>query len=222
MARRLNVTVVIFNNRSYSILNVELARVRAQGAGPKANAQLDLSGPDLDFVQIASGLGVPAKRVDTAEQLAEVLPAAVAEPGPHLVEVVIAPTFSRRQCSLPCTLRPGVLPGAVDLASAVQRLNLRSRPSARAGGQACGRAGGGDDDGRDGGADGGSGGAGRPCGSSVVPPDDPAGWRPAEPRGRADALPQTVAELVPVTAGPAAGVPVTVAVLVNVAGSLFR
>ena len=36
MAReQLNVTVVIFNNRSYSILNVELARVRPTGPAPR-------------------------------------------------------------------------------------------------------------------------------------------------------------------------------------------
>ena len=34
---QLDVTVVIFNNRSYSILNVELARVKASGAGPKGS-----------------------------------------------------------------------------------------------------------------------------------------------------------------------------------------
>ncbi len=43
MAReQLNVTVVIFNNRSYAILNMELARVGAKNAGPHAKAQLDL------------------------------------------------------------------------------------------------------------------------------------------------------------------------------------
>jgi acetolactate synthase-1/2/3 large subunit len=122
MAReKLNVTVVIFNNRAYSILSVELARVRAQGAGPKAQAQLDLSGPDLDFVHLATGLGVPAQRVDTAEQLREALRQATAEPGPRLIEVVIAPTFSARQLrAMPYALRAlGVLPRP--LATAIQR-----------------------------------------------------------------------------------------------------
>jgi acetolactate synthase-1/2/3 large subunit len=91
MAReQLNVTVVIFNNRSYEILKVELARVGARGAGPKANAQLDLSGPDLDFVELGNGFGVPSARVDTAEALIDALRRAVAEPGPHLIEVVTA------------------------------------------------------------------------------------------------------------------------------------
>jgi acetolactate synthase-1/2/3 large subunit len=90
MAReQLNITVVIFNNRSYAILNIELARVGAQRAGPKANAQLDLSGPDLDFVKLGTGFGVSSRRVNTAEQLIDALDHAVAEPGPHLIEVVI-------------------------------------------------------------------------------------------------------------------------------------
>jgi len=89
MAReQLNVTVVIFNNRSYAILNVELARVGAKSAGPKAHAQLDLSRPDLDFVKLAGGFGVSGRRVDTAEELVDALQGAGAEPGPHLIEVV--------------------------------------------------------------------------------------------------------------------------------------
>jgi acetolactate synthase-1/2/3 large subunit len=122
MAReQLNVTVVIFNNRSYSILNVELARVRADGAGPKAHSQLDLSGPDLDFVGLATGMGVPARRVDTAEELAEAIGRAVAEPGPSLIEVVVSPVFSQRQLkAMPYALKAlGALPRPV--ASAIQR-----------------------------------------------------------------------------------------------------
>jgi acetolactate synthase-1/2/3 large subunit len=98
MAReQLDVTVVIYNNRSYGILNVELARVGAQQGGPKAAAQLDLSGPDLDFVSIGNGLGVPSQRVDSGESLVDALRRAIAEPGPHLIEVVIPVAFSQRQ-----------------------------------------------------------------------------------------------------------------------------
>jgi acetolactate synthase-1/2/3 large subunit len=122
MAREgLDVTVVLFNNRSYSILNVELARVRAKGEGPKAHAQLDLSAPDLDFAKVATGLGVPAVRVGDSEQLISALQRALAEPGPHLIEVVIAPTFSARQLrAMPFALRAvGVMPRPV--AEAVKR-----------------------------------------------------------------------------------------------------
>jgi acetolactate synthase I/II/III large subunit len=122
MAReQLNVTVVIFNNRSYGILNVELARVGAQGGGPKAGAQLDLSTPDLDFVEIAKGFGVPAVRADTAEALIDALGRAVAEPGPQLIEVVVPAVYSQRQLrAMPLAMKAlGSLPRPI--AAAVSR-----------------------------------------------------------------------------------------------------
>ena len=95
MAReQLDITVVIFNNRSYAILNIELERVGAKEGGPKAKSQLDLAGPDLDFVQIAKGQGVPAERPDSGEELVAALERAFAEPGPHLIEVVVPSVYS--------------------------------------------------------------------------------------------------------------------------------
>lgn len=86
----LNVTTVLLNNRAYAILRLELQRVGAQG-GPKANELLDLSRPDMDFVKIAEGMGVPATRATTAEELAEQLQRAFAEPGPHLIDAAVPP-----------------------------------------------------------------------------------------------------------------------------------
>ncbi len=90
MAREeLDVTTVIFANRSYAILNIELHRVGAQAEGPRAKAMLDLSRPDLDFVSMARGMGVPATRAVTAEDMAEQLGRALSTPGPSLVEAVL-------------------------------------------------------------------------------------------------------------------------------------
>jgi acetolactate synthase-1/2/3 large subunit len=107
MAReQLDVTVVIFNNRSYAILNIELERVGAKEGGPRAKSQLDLARPELDFVALARGLGVPALRVDTGEDLVGALERAVAEPGPHLVEVVVPSVYSGlRLRAMPHALR---------------------------------------------------------------------------------------------------------------------
>jgi len=92
MAREsLDVTTVVLNNRAYAILRMELSRVGAEAAGPKAGQLLDLSGPDLDFVSLAEGMGVPASRATTAEELAEQLAKALAEPGPHLIEAMVPP-----------------------------------------------------------------------------------------------------------------------------------
>lgn len=97
MAReQLNITVVIFNNRAYRILDVELVRVDGQAAGPNARALLELVNPDLDFVELGVGLGVPSRRVDTGEQLTDALDHAIAEPGPHLIEVVIPAVSTAR------------------------------------------------------------------------------------------------------------------------------
>jgi len=84
----LDVTTVIIANRSYAILNAELDRT---GAAPSKEAErlFDLSNPELDFVSIATGMGVPAERVDDAGALAKALEAAYAEPGPKLIEAVL-------------------------------------------------------------------------------------------------------------------------------------
>ena len=86
----LDVTTVIFSNRSYAILAMELERVgAAASAGDAARSLLDLSRPALDFTALAAGLGVPATRAITAAELAAGLRQALAEPGPHLIEAVL-------------------------------------------------------------------------------------------------------------------------------------
>ncbi len=86
---QLDVTAIVFNNRSYAILNIELERVGADKAGPKAKAQLDLSEPAIDFVSIASGMGMPAESVDTADDFSAALMNAFSEPGPHLIDAIV-------------------------------------------------------------------------------------------------------------------------------------
>ncbi len=86
----LDVTTVVYNNGAYDILRVELQRVGAGSApGPRALNLLDLSGPTMDFVKIAEGMGVSARRVTTAEEFADALRAAFAERGPHLIDAVV-------------------------------------------------------------------------------------------------------------------------------------
>jgi acetolactate synthase-1/2/3 large subunit len=89
MAReRLDVTVVILANRKYAILQLELANVGAT-AGATAMNMLDLGNPDLDWVQIATGMGVEAARADTMERFNELFAMANRRPGPFLIELVV-------------------------------------------------------------------------------------------------------------------------------------
>jgi len=86
---KLDVTTVIFANRSYGILNVELARVGARNVGPRALSMLDLRNPGLDFVKLANGMGVEATRAETIEAFEAQFADAMAQHGPRLIEVML-------------------------------------------------------------------------------------------------------------------------------------
>src|SRR5205814_4776739 len=63
MAREnLDVVIVIFANRRYQILEIEMRRTGAQGFGEIANGMIDIGRPDLDWIHLAAGMGVPATR----------------------------------------------------------------------------------------------------------------------------------------------------------------
>jgi len=90
MAReRLNVATIIFANRSYRILNVELARTGAGNPGPTAAAMLSLDNPAIDFVGLAKSMGVDAVRCETAEDFDRQLARMLAVDGPTLIEAAI-------------------------------------------------------------------------------------------------------------------------------------
>jgi acetolactate synthase-1/2/3 large subunit len=85
----LNVTTLICSNRSYNIIRVELKRAGFSTAGPAAARLTDLSNPDINWVQLSQGFGVPATAVFTVEELKAAFSRAIAEPGPHLIEIVL-------------------------------------------------------------------------------------------------------------------------------------
>jgi acetolactate synthase-1/2/3 large subunit len=85
----LDVTNVIFANRSYQILKGEFAGVGAGVPGAKARSMLEIDRPALDFVALAKGMGVPATRVIDADEFCTALARAVANAGPCLIEVAL-------------------------------------------------------------------------------------------------------------------------------------
>jgi acetolactate synthase-1/2/3 large subunit len=90
MAREgLDVTVVIWANRTYQILRGEFANVGAGSPGQRARDMLDINRPDLDWVALATGMGVPARRVTDCETLTQQLRHGLAEAGPYLIEAVL-------------------------------------------------------------------------------------------------------------------------------------
>jgi acetolactate synthase-1/2/3 large subunit len=85
----LDVTVVVFANNSYRILNIEMTRTGAGDAGPQAAKLLGLGDPNIDWVPLAKGLGLPAVRCETAEEFEKAFAAAMAQRGPTFIEAAI-------------------------------------------------------------------------------------------------------------------------------------
>jgi acetolactate synthase-1/2/3 large subunit len=82
----LDVKTLVCANRAYRILRLELARAGAREPGPAARAFTDLTGPELDWVSLARGMGVPGERADDCDALVPALRRALATPGPYLIE----------------------------------------------------------------------------------------------------------------------------------------
>lgn len=85
----LNVKTIVLNNSSYRILGIELMRAGVKEFSPLAKSLIGLSNPQIDWVSLSKGLGVPAVRVESAETLAKELSSALAEAGPQLIEAVL-------------------------------------------------------------------------------------------------------------------------------------
>jgi acetolactate synthase-1/2/3 large subunit len=86
---QLNVTTILCNNRSYRILGIELARAGVQAPGAQAERLIGLTGPPIDWVSLAKGMGVPAARAETGEDLTREFDRALRHSGPHLIEAIL-------------------------------------------------------------------------------------------------------------------------------------
>lgn len=85
----LDVTAVIFSNRSYEVLKFEFGRFGFADPGEKALSMFDLANPELNWCKLASGLGVAAVCATTAEEFSDHFSRCITEPGPRLIEAVI-------------------------------------------------------------------------------------------------------------------------------------
>jgi acetolactate synthase-1/2/3 large subunit len=90
MAREnLDITVLIFANRSYQILRGELTNVGVRNPGPRAIDMLSLDRPALDWVQMSKSMGVDAISVTDCEALEQAMQDALTNSGPNLIEVML-------------------------------------------------------------------------------------------------------------------------------------
>jgi acetolactate synthase-1/2/3 large subunit len=88
MAREgLKITTVIFANRDYAVLKREFSYLGVGNPGPRALDMFEIGRPDLDWVHLAKGMGVPAARVTSLEGFAKALREGFESEGPTLIEV---------------------------------------------------------------------------------------------------------------------------------------
>jgi len=88
MAREgLKVTTVIFANRDYAVLKREFSYLGVGDPGRRALDMFEIGCPDLDWVRLAKGMGVPARRVDSLEGFVGALREGFESQGPSLIEV---------------------------------------------------------------------------------------------------------------------------------------
>ncbi len=89
----LPVTFVVINNAEYNILK-RFMKSQTHYASVRANRfiAMDLTDPRIDFPALAASMGVPARRITRAGDIAPAIEAGIRSGAPNLVEVVVRAT----------------------------------------------------------------------------------------------------------------------------------
>lgn len=87
---RLPVTFVVINNREYNILK-NFMRSQQHYAAARLNQfiAMDIVDPEIDFLHLARSMGIPARRIDRAGDIAPAVKAGIESAGPNLIEVPV-------------------------------------------------------------------------------------------------------------------------------------
>ena len=88
---QLPIVFVILVNREYRVLkhNIDVYRQKFGISSQEPYAEMDLTGPNLGFVEMAAGMGVAATRVTNADGIKAAIQAAFKIQRPHLIEVAV-------------------------------------------------------------------------------------------------------------------------------------
>lgn len=82
-----NITNIILDNQSYGVLEMELGRVGAKGAGEKAYSMLDLSSPSIDFQKLGASMGLEAYEASSVDEFRKYLKRSLDNEGPSLIHL---------------------------------------------------------------------------------------------------------------------------------------
>ena len=79
------------NNREYNILkNFMRGREGYVAARTNRFIAMDLDQPAIDYLALAHSMGVPARRIDKAADIAPAIEAGIASGKPNLIEIMIS------------------------------------------------------------------------------------------------------------------------------------
>ena len=89
----LPVTFVVMNNREYNILK-NFSKSQPHYLSPRANRfiAMEITDPPIDFLALAAAMGVPARRVERAADIAGAVEDGIASNRPNLIEIPISAT----------------------------------------------------------------------------------------------------------------------------------
>ncbi len=86
---KLDIIYIIFNNSSYRVLKQRTNAMKGLAAQTDTYVAMDLTEPRIDYLQVATGLGLKASKANTLEDLRNHLAAALEAGGAVLIDVEI-------------------------------------------------------------------------------------------------------------------------------------
>ena len=90
---RLPVIVVVMNNREYNVLkNFMRGQSHYLSASSNRFIAMDLIDPAIDFLALAACMGIQARRIERAGDIADAVAAGIASGKPNLIELPISVT----------------------------------------------------------------------------------------------------------------------------------
>ncbi len=90
---KLPVTFVVMNNREYNVLkNFMKAQPHFLSIRTNRFIAMDLEDPPIDFLALATAMGIPSRRIDRAQDIAGAVEEGIASGVPNLIEIPIAAT----------------------------------------------------------------------------------------------------------------------------------
>ena len=78
---------MVFANRAYAVLKREFSYLGIGDPGPRALDMFEIGRPDLDWVQLAEGMGMPGTRAGSLDDFVKELRKGIKGEGPSLIEI---------------------------------------------------------------------------------------------------------------------------------------